>query len=293
MSEAFAGTGSDSTNVRPLTPPEFEQIRRLAYEKFGLDLRDGKQQLVSARLGKKIREAKFRTFHEYYRSVVEDHTGEALASMIDALTTNYTSFFREPAHFDFLRTQAMPQWRERQAVPIWSAACSTGEEPYSLAVCLAAGLGPGRARILATDISTRALAAARKGMYPADRCQGIPPQQLRGAMLRGQGKSEGWYLVKRELREVVEFRRLNLIEPLPALGPFPAIFCRNVMIYFQKPTQAELVNRLAACLEPGGWLFIGHAESLTGISHPLEYVCPAIYRKPSGGATRAGKRESA
>ncbi len=152
---------------------EFDQIRALAYEKFGLDLRDGKQQLVSARLGKKIRESRFKTFQEYYRHVVEDRTGEALAAMIDALTTNYTSFFRETAHFDFLRGELLPEWRSRPAVRVWSAACATGEEAWSLAVCLAGERGPRGARILATDISTRALTTARKGIYPADRGQSI------------------------------------------------------------------------------------------------------------------------
>lgn len=275
-------------SVRPLTAREFEQIRALAHEKFGLDLRDGKQQLVSARLGKKIREARFRTFQEYYRHVVEDRTGEALAAMIDALTTNYTSFFRESAHFDFLRREIMPLWRERPAVRVWSAACATGEEAWSLAVCLAAERGPLGARVLATDISTRALAAARKGLYPVERCEAIPKQELRATMLRGQGRWEHWYSVRKELRAMVDFERLNLMEPFAHLGTFPAIFCRNVMIYFNKGTQEELVNRLAVCLEPGGYLFIGHAESLTGIPHPLQYVRPAIYRKPAEG--RAGRR---
>jgi chemotaxis protein methyltransferase CheR len=270
-------------SVRPLTAREFEQIRSLAHQKFGLDLRDGKQQLVSARLGKKIRESRFRTFQEYYRHVVEDRTGEALAAMIDALTTNYTSFFRESAHFDFLRSQLIPLWRERPLVRVWSAACATGEEAWSLAVCLAAERGPMGARVLATDISTRALAAARKGIYPAERCESIPKQELRAAMLRGQGRWERWYSVRKELRATVDFERLNLMEPFAHLGTFPVIFCRNVMIYFNKGTQEELANRLAACLEPGGYLFIGHAESLTGIGHPLQYVRPAIYRKRSGG----------
>lgn len=273
-------------SVRPLTAREFEQIRSLAYEKFGLDLKDGKQQLVSARLGKKIRESRFGTFEEYYRHVVEDRTGEALAAMIDALTTNYTSFFRESAHFDFLRRELLPAWRGRPSLRVWSAACATGEEAWSLALCLA-GEAP-EARVLATDISTRALAAARKAIYPAERCETLPAAQLRAMMLRGRGRWEQWYSVRKELRAMVRFARLNLMEPFSHLGRFPAIFCRNVMIYFNKATQEDLVNRLAACLEPGGYLFIGHAESLTGMNHPLQYIRPAVYRRAGGRTGRRG-----
>lgn len=287
MAERAAGAWTEES-VRPLTAREFEQIRSLAQEKFGLDLRDGKQQLVSARLGKKIRESHFRTFQEYYRHVVEDRTGEALAAMIDALTTNYTSFFRESAHFDFLRRELIPAWRGGPPVGVWSAACATGEEAWSLAACLAGEGALTGARVLATDISTRALATARRGLYPAGRCEGLPADELRRTLLRGHGRWENWYSVRKQLRAMVEFERLNLMERFSHLGPFPAIFCRNVMIYFNKATQEDLVNRLAARLEPGGFLFIGHAESLTGIAHPLQYVRPAVYRRAGEG--RAGRR---
>jgi chemotaxis protein methyltransferase CheR len=266
-----------------LTAREFEQFRRLAHEKFGLDLRNGKETLVSARLGKKIRELNFRSFQEYYRSVLEDRTGEALTALIDALTTNHTSFFREPAHFEFLRRTILPRLRERDRIAIWSAACSTGEEPYSIAFGLLEELGEealAKTRILATDISTRVLASAQRGAYPAERFDGIPAHQLRRYLLRGEQRFKDWYRVKPEVRAAVEFRRLNLMERFSHLGPFPVIFCRNVMIYFDKPTQQGLVNRLAGCLEPGGYLLIGHAESLNGVDHPLRYVRPAIYRKP-------------
>jgi chemotaxis protein methyltransferase CheR len=272
-----------TAEVRPLTAREFEQFRRLAYEKFGLDLRNGKETLVSARLGKKIRELNFRSFQEYYHHVLEDRTGEALIALIDALTTNHTSFFREPAHFEFLRQTILPGLRERDRIAIWSAACSTGEEPYSIAFGLLEELGEAalaKIRILATDISTRVLANAQRGAYPTERFDGIPAHQLRRYLLRGEQRFKDWYRVKPEVRAVVEFRRLNLVERFSHLGPFPVIFCRNVMIYFDKPTQQDLVKRLAGCLEPGGYLLIGHAESLNGVDHPLRYVRPAIYRKP-------------
>jgi chemotaxis protein methyltransferase CheR len=277
-----------------LTAREFDQFRRLAYEQFGLDLRDGKETLVSARLGKKIRELNFRSFQEYYRHVLEDRTGEALIALIDALTTNHTSFFREPAHFDFLGQTILPRLRDRERISIWSAACSTGEEPYSIAFCLLENLGEAslsRVHILATDISTKVLANAQRGAYPAERFEGVPKQQLRRYLLRGEGRWADWYRVKPEVRAAVEFRRLNLMERFSHLGPFSVIFCRNVMIYFDKPTQQDLVNRLAGCLEPGGHLLIGHSESLNGVEHQLKYIRPAIYLRPdTSHANTQGRR---
>jgi len=277
----------DDTSCRPLKAREFAKIRQLAYDTFGLDLRAGKETLVSTRLGKQIRESGCRSFDEYYQHVVEDSTGESLINLIDALTTNHTSFFREPAHFDFLRKTFLPEWKDRGTIGIWSAACSTGEEPYSIAIGLLEELGPaapGKIRILATDISTRVLAKAGQGIYPAERFEGLPGLQLRRFWLRGEGDWAGCYRAKKQLRALVEFRRLNLLEPVPQIGHFPLIFCRNVMIYFDKPTQQRVVERLAGCLEPGGYLLTGHAESLTGIEHGLKYVQPAIYRKaPADG----------
>lgn len=272
---------------------EFAKIRQLAYDTFGLDLREGKETLVSARLGKHIRKSGCRSFDEYYRHVVDDSTGEALIHLIDALTTNHTSFFREPAHFDFLRKALLPEWKNRGGIEIWSAACSTGEEPYSIAMCILDALGPappGKVRILATDISTRVLAAAEKGIYPAERFEALSGVQLRSYWLRGERNWTGSYRAKKEVRALIEFRRLNLLEPVSQIGPFALIFCRNVMIYFDKPTQRQVVERLAGCLEPGGYLLTGHAESLTGIEHGLRYVQPAVYRKAPPPDREKGKR---
>ena len=280
-------------DVSVLTAREFEQIRRLAHDQFGLDLREGKETLVSTRLSKKIRELNFPSFQAYFRHVIEDRTGESLIALIDALTTNYTSFFREPAHFDFLRETILPGLRDRGRIDVWSNACSTGEEPYSIAFCLIEELGEqalDRIRILATDISTRVLDRARQGAYPAERFQGIPASRLRQYLLRGEGRFQNWYRVKPEVRAAVEFQRLNLMDRFSHLGPFPVIFCRNVMIYFDRPTQQDLVNRLSDCLEPGGYLLIGHSESLNGIDHPLRYLRPATYRKPETG--EAGRNRS-
>ena len=265
-----------------LSARDFDQFRLLAHQKFGLDLPDGKQQLVASRLGKKMRELNLNSFNAYYQHIVEDRTGEALTAMIDALTTNHTSFFRESGHFEFLRRTVLPSLRSRSSLHFWSAACSSGEEPYSIAFTLFDELGPetlSKLRILATDISTRVLGLAQSAVYPAERFRGVSPDQLRRYVLKGEGKYRDNFMVKRQFREAIEFRRLNLMEDLAHLGPFPVIFCRNVMIYFDRATQQGLVNRLASRLEPGGYLFIGHAESLSGIDQPLSYVQPAIYRK--------------
>ena len=228
----------DSIPYCALKPREFAKVRQFAYETIGLYLRAGKEALVSARLGKQIRASGCRSFDEYYQGVVEDSTGEALRRLIDALTTNHTSFFREPAHFDFLRGTFLPAWKGRGGIVIWSAACSSGEEPYSIAMCVMEEFGAAAAvRILATDISTRVLAKAERGIYPAERLEGIPAATLRKYWLRGERGWEGCFRVKKEVRALVEFRRLNLLETASSVGRYPLIFCRNVMIYFDKPTQ--------------------------------------------------------
>ena len=275
---------TNESEIRPLTAHEFDQFRQLAYDEFGLDLRPGKEQLVSARLAKKMRELHLHSYRDYYQHVVADKSKEALVAMIDALTTNHTSFFRELTHFDFLRHTILPTLRTRDRIAIWSAACSTGEEPYSILFSLLDELGPAslpRINILATDISTRVLATAKRGAYPAERFRDFPPQQLRHYLLRGDQQWKNWYLVKKEIRAAVSFQRFNLMECIPHASTFPVIFCRNVMIYFDRLTQQNLVQRLAGHLEPGGYLMIGHAESLNGIEHSLQYIRPAIYRKPA------------
>ena len=289
MSKAAIQERAAPAPVQRLKPHEFEAIRRLAYEKFGLDLRNGKEELVAARLGKRMRQGGFDSFEKYYRHVVGDSTGEALIGMIDALATNHTSFLREAAHFDFLKQSVLPDLLKRPHIEMWSAACSTGEEPYTLAFTLWDQWGADafrKVRILATDISTKALAAAESAVYPAERFSAVPTGWLRQYLLRGEGRWKGWYRVKPAVRSQIEFARLNLVEPFSQRSLFPVIFCRNVMIYFDKPTQEGLVNRLAACLEPGGYLFIGHAESLSGVRHDLTYIRPAIYRKPGPGMGR-------
>jgi chemotaxis protein methyltransferase CheR len=268
----------DSTPT--LKAPVFEKIRRLAYEKFGLNLTEAKQQLVAARLGKKLRELKIPSYEAYYDLVLADRSGESLIALIDALSTNHTSFLREASHFEFLAKDVLPSLRKRATIDIWSAPCSTGEEPYSIAVTMLEQLGlPAKPalRIRATDISTKALAVAKKGAYGADRLSSVPVALIKKYFMPA---GPGAFQVRPEIARMIEFERGNLIEPMRANRSFPIIFCRNVMIYFDKPTQERVVKNLSQFLEPGGYLLIGHSESLMGVNHTLEYVQPAIYRKP-------------
>ena len=264
-----------------LSSREFDQISALAFETAGIDLRNGKRELVQARVGKKIREGRFGSFQEYYQHVESDRTGQGLIALLDALTTNFTSFLREPVHFELLRKKILPGITGQ--IRVWSSACSSGEEPFTIAFSLLEELGmqnSGRIRILASDISQRMLDSAERGTYQAERFNDFPKDWLKKYLLRGSGSSEGWHRVKPAVRALIEFRRLNLMETFRPSQLFHVIFCRNVMIYFDKPTQEQVVNRLAGCLEPGGYLLIGHSESLTGLKHPYQYIQPAVYRKP-------------
>jgi len=265
-----------------LTQREFASISALAQQEFGIELGPGKEQLVAARISKLMRRLHFSTFREFYEHLQADHTGQCVTQLIDSLTTNHTSFFREQAHFDFLLENVFPKWEHTRPMRIWSAACSSGEEPYTIALIAHEyfeARGIRSPHILASDISTHALEIARKGAYPAQRLQHAFAPWLRKHLLRGQGHWDGWYRMRPEVMEMVEFRRLILTQDFGGVGQFDLIFCRNVMIYFNQQTQAQLVHRLDACLEPAGYLFVGHSETLTGIQHGLQHVQPAVYRK--------------
>lgn len=278
--------GDPAAAARPLRGEDFRQIQTMAHEIFGLDLKSGKEALVSARLGKRVRDLGLDDIAEYLRVVKADTTGIELARLIDALTTNFTSFLRENQHFDLLREKVFPALAGRASFQIWSAGCSTGEEPYTILFTAAEALGDraGALKLMATDISTRALEAAQAGIYAAERLKDMPPHWPKRFFQRGTGQNTGSVRVQQEWRSRISFSRLNLMEDFSHLPKCSVIFCRNVMIYFDKPTQERLVRRFAAQLEPGGWLLIGHSEGLMGIRHELEYVKPAVYRKP--GAAR-------
>jgi chemotaxis protein methyltransferase CheR len=270
-----------------LTAREFGRISTLMHERFGVDLRTGKEGLVAARLGKKLRQGGFTTFGAYFESVLADASGGSLIEMVDALTTNHTSFMREQAHFDFLTGTIAPSVPAASTLQIWSAASSTGEEPYSIACALLAapGLANRKFQILATDLSARALEKAKAAVYPAERFQDFPAPWRQSFLVK---TADGAFRIKPEVAGRVEFRRLNLVEPITHGRRFHVIFCRNVMIYFDRPTQESLVQRLGSCLEPGGYLFVGHSETLTGLDHRLEYIKPAIYRNGKAKSSRSG-----
>jgi chemotaxis protein methyltransferase CheR len=268
---------------------EFDFIRTLVYDRSRIQLSPDKRELVAARLGKRLRATQMPSIGDYCRLLQAD-TADEVSHLIDAISTNHTFFFREGAHFDFVRTHAVPEMLARQRAErwprfnAWSAACSTGEEPYSLAITLAESLPPAAGwswGIEATDISHRVLEKAAAAIYRDDVIAKMPAATVRTHFQRGHGPQEGNYRVREALRARVRFSHINLLEGEPPVPePFQVIFCRNVMIYFDRPTQEELVNRLTRRLVPGGYLLVGHSESLTGIRHSLQMVRPATYRRP-------------
>lgn len=261
-----------------LSTAQFRRVAKLTYTVAGINLGTGKEGLVRSRLTKRLRELDLPGFDPYLDLV--ERGSEAgkreLAQMIDALTTNKTSFFREPAHFEFMRQRMLPELGTgREPIRIWSAGCSTGEEPYTIGMVLrdaAAGGATRDARILATDISPRVVAQARAASYTDVQVADVPPDARRWLT-----PAAGRWQVSDAVRSLVSFAHLNLMGEWPMQGPFDAIFCRNVMIYFDKPTQARLVDRFHALLRPGGYLFVGHSESLSGLDHRFQYVQPAVY----------------
>jgi chemotaxis protein methyltransferase CheR len=267
-----------------LSEGEFIQISNLVKELCGINLHDGKKELVKARLSKRMRQLGLTSFQQYI-DYVRQQSEREITTMLDILSTNLTYFFREPRHLEYLRDTILPEMSAKgpQRLRIWSAGCSSGEEPYSIGMVLneaLPNLDRWDAAILATDLSTRVLQTASQGCYREERFRELPRHMVSKYFLCTQFKPEKIYKAGPKLRKLVHFARLNLMEPWPMKGPFDVIFCRNVMIYFDKPTQGKLVNRYFDILKPGGMLFLGHSESLTGIDHKFKYVQPATYRKP-------------
>ena len=278
-----------NTSFIELADDDYAFLRDLIYEHSRIHLGPDKKALVTSRLAKRLRALHLPDYHEYCRLLRSPAGAEEMRSLIDRISTNHTHFFREIKHFDFLRDRALPEWRKqtagrREVFRLWSAASSSGEEPYSLAICLAEHLAPassGAWQIDGTDISTRVLDLATQAVYSEDRLNDIPADWLHRYFQKGVGQWAGQFRVKDEVRQRVHFHHLNLLEPgYPFSQPFDVVFCRNVMIYFDRPTQEALVANLTQTLRPGGYLMVGHSESLNGIRHALKLVQPAIYRKP-------------
>ncbi len=264
-----------------LSEAQFRHVGELVGRIAGIQLPPGKESLVRSRLAKRLRALGLTSVTDYLDIVERDTTRTELAEMVDVLTTNKTSFFREADHFRLLESTVFPALgRTGAPIRIWSAVCSTGEEPYTIAMVARETLGSAasRVKILATDISARVLQRARDAVYDADTLEDVPPA-LRRTHFEALPGAQDRCRVAPATRDHVQFARLNLMGDWPMKGPFDVILCRNVMIYFDKPTQERLVERYAALLAPGGYLFVGHSESLSGLRHSLAYVQPATYRK--------------
>lgn len=270
---------AESPNI---TDAEFAQFQRLIYQIAGISLADSKKILLMGRLGKRLRALNLESFGEYYRLVASGNAPDERQTMVDLLTTNETYFFREESHFDFLRQVVLPQRPVGQSFDIWSAASSTGEEIYTLCMVLADELGANASwSVLGSDISTHVLGIAERGMYWLDRTRGLPQSYLKKYCLKGVRSQEGSFMIAPELRRHTRFMQVNLNTALPDIGKFHVIFLRNVMIYFDNDTKRKVVARIVEKLRPGGYLIIGHSESLNGINETVVPVKPTIYRLPA------------
>ena len=270
-----------------ITEEEFHLITRLVYDKFGINLTDQKKSLVVGRLNKVLKNLGLTSFREYYHYVTEEQSGQALSALVDKISTNHSFFFREKDHFDFLQSTILPTLAlrkkegETQSLRIWSAGCAAGEEIYTIAMIVREFLGQDLSGwdtgLLATDISLAVLNEARKGVYVLDKIKEVTPQYRSKYFTLYEGEKAA---VREDLKSMVLFKRMNLMrDKFPFKGKFQVIFCRNVMIYFDNATRLNLVNKLADFIEDGGYLFIGHSESLGRENGRLKYVRPAVYQK--------------
>jgi chemotaxis protein methyltransferase CheR len=267
----------------PLNDDVFERFRALVYRECGINLTDHKRALFNSRLQKRLRQLGLTSFQDYYDLVVGRCGDAELTTMLDYISTNHTEFFREPHHFTFLRERVLHELAGDKTVRIWSTACSSGEEPYSIAMTLSdaiASPSTWNCRILASDISTRMLAKAAAGQYSHARVNSLPPDLVRRHFLLGKGDHRELVKIKSHVADMAVFRRINLMDDrYPIKSLLDVIFCRNVIIYFDRETQAAVLARLSRYLKPGGYLFMGHSETLHGISDVFHYVAPTIYRK--------------
>lgn len=263
-----------------MTSHEFLRFRELSRELLGIDFGPHKQSLICGRLAKRLRHFGFTSYSQYLELVMGKDGHAEMQTMIDLLTTHETYFFREPAHFDYLADEVLAYWPKNRPLAVWSAASSTGEEPYTLAMTMMDCLGDAhRWTLFASDISRDVLDTARKGVYPMARGKGIPEQYLKRYCMRGIGAADGYFKIDKTIRDKVTFDVVNLNESLAGLPEFDIIFLRNVLIYFDLETKARVIARIAGQLKANGLLFIGHSESLNGINCGLSPVRPTIYRR--------------
>lgn len=263
--------------MKTLSPEAFRKIQEWLYQNAGILINAQKSSMVVSRLWRRVEDLGLEDFDAYLAHVFGPGGMAERTEMLDRLTTNETYFFREPAHFARLKNQILPGLKGRQ-VKVWCAAASTGEEPYSLAMLLADQLGNDNWQLVASDICGRALQQANSGLYRLERLDLLPVDYLKRYCRRGTGDYQGMMMVDRELRARVRFEQHNLLNAWPEAGGFDVIFLRNVLIYFDQPTRQRVIDNLCATLRPGGWLIIGHCESLSGIRMPLQQLAPSVYR---------------
>ena len=278
--DSAAPLRSPIAGAAAITEREFQEIKEWIYRTAGINLSNQKKALVMGRLAPRLRHYQLTGYGDYFRLLQNGSNPSELQIAIDLLTTNETHFFREPKHFDFLREKILPAHPAGRMLRVWCAASSSGEEPYTIAMTLMAALGDSPWEILASDLSSRVLERARTGHYSIARAKTIPKTYLQSWCLKGVGAQDGTFLIEPRLRNRVQFTQINLIGALPQIGEFEVIFLRNVMIYFDTPTKREVVARILRHLRPGGYLFVGHSESLNGVNETLKTVVPSVYRKP-------------
>lgn len=265
--------------MNQITEKEFTLFSKFIYEYAGIDLSPSKQTMVGSRLAKRLNYYKLDTYGQYYDLVMAKNNPGELQMLVNMLTTNETYFFREPKHFDYLTENVLKSWRGGQ-FRVWSAASSSGEEAYSLAMILAETLSHRPWEIIASDLSTKVLTKAQQGVYMMDRIELLDQKLLDKYCLKGVRSQQGTFRVDKKLRKHTRFGQVNLMKPIPAtIGTFDVIFLRNVLIYFDTETKKTVVERVAAKLKPGGLFFISHSETLNRVTDMLEMVQPSIYIK--------------
>lgn len=262
-----------------LTKAEFQWIKQYLHQQSGILLNESKQAMVMGRLSKRLRYYDVDNYMDYFQLLGKPGYEDETYMAIDLLTTNETYFFREPKHFEFIKNHLIVKQSASQPIRIWSAASSSGEEAYTLAMILAEYAKSQQWEIIGTDISLKILAKARRGLYPISAIDKIPQTLLKKYCLRGTEEYKDFFVINPILRNQVKFLHANLINNLPELGLFDVIFLRNVMIYFDMNTKQKLVERLQSYLRPGGYFIISHSESLSGMNVDLKMVSPSIYRK--------------
>jgi len=281
------------SRAESISEGDFVRLRRLIYTQSGINLSEDKKTMLELRVKRRLRSLNLHSYAEYCEYLFGHHgQREEVIHLLDVVTTNKTDFFREPDHFDYLVQKAVPDLMARmesgRQLWVWSAGCSTGEEPYTLAMVLNeyAADHPGfRFKVLATDISNTVLAKAKQGVFSSEVVRPVQSDLQKKYFMRSRDRESDLLRIVPELRRLVEFRRLNFMDADFGLSQkVDAIFCRNVIIYFDRPTQERILQKLTAQLVPGGYVFVGHSESLHAMDLPLVPVAPALYRRANAGA---------